>query len=602
MSRFEDAYQVDFSLNPLHTGGQAPDVLEIQRLFRRDPQAAKFVNFDDKTLLHRSLLFHPDRFDLIQLFVESFPGCLLVEDAYGKLPLDVILIEAATVAVVADHHLNSSSNHMVYDINNHNNDHNNMSTLAKQMARTVKYLIEKGPEALVHENAQGQFPLHIACSVSVKDDSLWEMGVVDTVVRGNLVLIQTLIQGFPDALWHPDNHGNFPLHYALQLNSNGQMAPTRVIQLLVDAAPSVLRETIPNAQGQLPLHVAVVSLSPCSDSSTDASESATRTTTTTPPSSSSSSSSSSFLNGSQGDTMVSTIQLLADRFPRALLLQNANDNTPLMEACLRNCSLDVIYNLIRQWPEQVTLSSTLSQAPLVFENLEFNRQLLPLTLVSESVTLDRVQQWVTAQQEQPKQQQQHKVANHHHHDNKSNNQNYNINNNNNNNKSVGILAIPDGTLERLPLHYAAASRSLDLVAMVQYLIQMYPDAVSIQDAKGRLPLHYAALNWKSYCYYDDDDDDDNDDKGVVESTTAAIDLLVQCHPAGLLTTDEDNLLPWHYAACVYATYGSAMVCVVAERLYDQTLSYCNGGDCDVDTYLVPDEVRWDIIQVSSSSS
>ena len=81
--------------------------------------------------------------------MESFPGRLLVEDGHGKLPLDMILIKAAA-ATVADHHDNSSSNHMMYDNHNHNNDHSNMSTLARQMARMVEYLIKKGLEALVH--------------------------------------------------------------------------------------------------------------------------------------------------------------------------------------------------------------------------------------------------------------------------------------------------------------------------------------------------------------------------------------------------------------------------------------------------------------------
>ena len=99
----------------------------------------------------------------------------------------------------------------IYDHNNgfqedtSKDDHNNMSTLAK-LARIAEYLIKKGPEALVHKNTKGQFPLHIACSISVKDDSLWKMAVADIAAQGNLVLIQALIQGFPNALWHPNNN------------------------------------------------------------------------------------------------------------------------------------------------------------------------------------------------------------------------------------------------------------------------------------------------------------------------------------------------------------------------------------------------------------
>ena len=76
---------------------------------------------------------------------------------------------------------------------------------------------------------------------------------VDIAVQGNLVLIQALIHGFPNALWHPNNHGNFPFSCALQLDSNGQITPTWVIHLLVDAMPRVLQETIPNATTPLTL-------------------------------------------------------------------------------------------------------------------------------------------------------------------------------------------------------------------------------------------------------------------------------------------------------------------------------------------------------------
>ena len=558
----EDAYDLAAALNPLTSSGhETPSVQDIRDLLERDPSAARFVDYNGQTLLHICVAFLPTRLDLIQVLVESHPQALLTED-HGpgrRLPLEVVLWEAGD-------RLASTQQEVV-----------STTRREEDLATTVQYLVEQGPEALVHENSHGQFPLHVACSVPRNDDTGWTTKRSNSntsnhgrrttnedtaeandeasnhVIRGNLALIQILVQGFPDALWHPDNNGHFPLDCAMQLNARGSMAPARVVEFLIDQAPSVLREAIPNAHGQLPLHKAVA-----------AAESTNRSTGNT------------FL--SAPNNHLAMVQLLADRFPRALLMQDTHNATPLLHACIHDkASLDVIYTLVRQWPEQVTWH----KSNLVFDDSHWNGQLLPLALVSESMTLQRAQEWVSGRGDNDKMQSLDKGGD----------------------SSTApaanrrVLTLPDGTLQRLPLHYAAASQSMDAVEIVQFLLELYPEAASIPDTKGRLPLHYAAvalgIHEQRHRQAPDSGFRPTPDQTVVH-------VLMQSYPTAMVTTDHDGLLPWHYAACCQSTYVvTDMATSVADRLYDETV-LCDDGNCDVDTYLVPEEVRWDIIQVSAT--
>ena len=49
--------------------------------------------------------------------------------------------------------------------------------------------------------------------------------------------------------------------------------------------------------------------------------------------------------------------------------------------------------------------------------------------------------------------------------------------------------------------------------------------------------------------------------------------------------DLDGCLPWHYAACASAD--------LSDSLYSQTLQVAP----DLEEYLVPEEIRWDLIQI-----
>ncbi|KAL7579395.1 hypothetical protein ACA910_014064 [Epithemia clementina (nom. ined.)] len=533
MSRhYEDAFHLAICMNPLMTLGKVPELENIHHLFRDDPQAAEYVDFQGMTFVHLCARYHPSRLDLLQCFINAYPGALLVPDIYGSLPLNLLL----RAIVFYDHNRRSFLANENDSNNNNQNDANNSdSELAfeQQVVASVRYLVEKAPEALLHEDEDAQLPLHLVCSSDpVKNSSSRNK------VRGNLAIIRSLTEGFPDALYQTDKNGKFPFCHALERDSFGEMAPKSVIEFLIDQAPSVLRETVPDAQGRLPLHRTVAAASFSNSQSLDS-------------------------NG------IATIELLADRFPRALLLQDASYATPLLDACLKYCPLNVIYSLVRQWPEQVTSH----KCHLVFENSQFNGELLPLALASEAITLDRVRQWVGGGGGGDKE-----------YKNKS---------------TCRVLAQPDGTLQRLPLHFAVVSRSPDALAIVKYLLKVYPKAASVPDAKNRLPLHYAALALGTHL--DDEDDDDNKMNDI--QTTTAVDLLVKSHPAGMTAMDQDGLLPWHYASCCQAIYGTQTAITVAERLYDDTVSYAERHNLDlyVDSYHVPDEVRWDIIQVSQST-
>ena len=98
--------------------------------------------------------------------------------------------------------------------------------------------------------------------------------------------------------------------------------------------------------------------------------------------------------------------------------------------------------------------------------------------------------------------------------------------------------------------------------MVLHLI----DTCHVADRHGRLPLHYAAA----------------------AGNRAILDILVDKYPDGLLQEDEDGRLPWHYAECARM-----------DGVYDLTLDLADGEIGELD--LVPDEVRWDVLQIVPES-
>ena len=128
----------------------------------------------------------------------------------------------------------------------------------------------------------------------------------------------------------------------------------------------------------------------------------------------------------------------------------------------------------------------------------------------------------------------------------------------------GVVHTPD-TQGRVPLHYAVVSESHDALDIVQFLLdESELSTVLFVDQEGRLPLHYAAA--ASTCQ-----------DGVIN-------ILIDKYPEGLQQTDNDGRLPWHYADCARKSF-----------VFDRTVELY--PDSEIDLELVPDEVRWDIVQI-----
>jgi ankyrin repeat protein len=124
---------------------------------------------------------------------------------------------------------------------------------------------------------------------------------------------------------------------------------------------------------------------------------------------------------------------------------------------------------------------------------------------------------------------------------------------------------------RLPLHYAAISSSEDVVDICQFLMEEsksksgdeeYYSGCAVADHHGRLPLHYAAA----------------------AASGPVVDLFMDLHPEGLVQADKDGRLAWHYADCARQ-----------DGVYDRTCELY--PDLALDLDLVPEEIRWDIIQI-----
>ncbi|CAJ1925885.1 unnamed protein product [Cylindrotheca closterium] len=126
-----------------------------------------------------------------------------------------------------------------------------------------------------------------------------------------------------------------------------------------------------------------------------------------------------------------------------------------------------------------------------------------------------------------------------------------------------VLLAPDSQ-GRLPLHYAVVSQSREAARIVQLFLDEAPASASTEDEYGRLPLHYAAAT--PGC------------KGSL------VNALIDSYPKGLEHADQTGRLPWHYAECARN-----------DGFFDRTLELYPTMDTDLD--YVPDEIRWDIMQV-----
>jgi ankyrin repeat protein len=84
---------------------------------------------------------------------------------------------------------------------------------------------------------------------------------------------------------------------------------------------------------------------------------------------------------------------------------------------------------------------------------------------------------------------------------------------------------------QLPLHHWLQRRAIDSKEEVTKIVAFHPSAVAIADAKGRLPLHWAAGR--------------NDGRGDVAEGIAT--EILEAFPAAAHMVDDDGCLPLHYA-------------------------------------------------------
>jgi len=421
------------------------------------------------------------------------------------------------------------------------------------IADTVRLLVELCPESLAvelcpesfgfaeNDPIKGRLPLHWACGV-----------------RRELETIKVLVDAYPPAVdQHPDNSGRYPLHW--YLNGDYWSMTTRItsrksldvntVLFLLDRGPTVLANTVPDAEdGYLPLHSAVAGFATMGRH-----------------------------RYAEAKERFELVRLLADRYPRALSMQARSGLTPLALACrlagydadsdgyeeedsddegdleLIEASaifLSLVYTLVRQWPEQVVATAEGGMTRSIFTDNEYNGELEYPALASKSIRLKRVEAWsrlhgdsellsppVTTGED-----------------------------------TTTTTADRDTDDRRLPLHYAVVSKSCDAVAIVRHLVDAAaraPDGdvilLSRADRYGRLPLHYAA---------------------ACNASREIITVLIDRFPDGLATVDREGRLPWHYGQCANGDLGDMM--------YERTLA--ENESLDLDFYLVPDEIRWDLVQ------
>jgi ankyrin repeat protein len=332
----------------------------------------------------------------------------------------------------------------------------------------IQFFVHEYPEAILTAIPSGALPLHLASS------------------RADQGIVQYLVDCFPDAVQYRDNEGKFPLDHAFEA-ANPQ---DDVVELLIERYPVLL--SFLDHDGRLPLHRILQK---------------------------------------HRKRYNKIVDLVIDYCPGGLRLQDAQGQTPLLQACCDNNSLSQVYSLVRKWPEQVT-----TQCDLIMNENVFNGEMLPSALASQSARLDRVQEWVRLHPE--------------------------------------VLFSPD-LQGRLPIHYAVLSESKEAMEIVQFLMDLEPSSkdhddpdisssscLAVADHHGRLPLHYAAA-----------------------SGSAVTEILMEAYPEGLLHSDQDGRLPWHYADCARH-----------DIVFDRTCQLYPDTETDLD--LVPDEIRWDVIQVA----
>lgn len=255
------------------------------------------------------------------------------------------------------------------------------------------------------------------------------------------------------------------------------------------------------------------------------------------------------------------VDILVEYCPGTLRYQDQKyGQTPLLQACRQNNSLSQVYSIVRKWPEQVTTQSELIFGKKITGTDDdadddddvdiddddycptFNGEMLPSALIVSSATFERVRQWV---------------------------------------KLRSQVCHEKDLQGRLPIHYAVVSSSKDAYDIVQFLLNEQNNnelsslttsssttstCLSVKDNDGRIPLHYAAAS-------------------ISAGASGILELLIRHYPDGLMVPDNDGRLPWHYAECTRQ-----------DIVYDSTLEYFP-TTLETNLDLIPDEIRWDIIQI-----
>jgi ankyrin repeat protein len=251
------------------------------------------------------------------------------------------------------------------------------------------------------------------------------------------------------------------------------------------------------------------------------------------------------LKSSFGLRHQTVVELLVDGYEGALRLQDKDGYTPLLYACTMNRRLSTVYSLVRKWPEQVMVGHAANS--IIFGSPDkFNGELLHSSFSSKASKLESVVKW--------------------------------------------LERYPDGIWNkdlhgRLPIHYAVISPSHDALAIVCLFLEHEDGTdsgcnddvenkddgrprrtrqLATPDNDGRLPLHFASA--------------------CPRCSNEMLTMLIQRYPKALIHEDNDGRLCWHYADL-------ARQDVVFE---ETTQRY---RDVEYDLELVPEEIRWDIVQV-----
>jgi len=144
-------------------------------------------------------------------------------------------------------------------------------------------------------------------------------------------VLKTIIETYPDALHKEDIYGLLPLHGAVARN-----LALDTIRFIIDGNPMALQH--PDDVERLPLHVACKVNSP-----------------------------------------LPVVQLLIERFPPALKARDLALNMPIHYA-IQACTLDIIQELLKAYPEGIANSGEYSQLPL-HKAVEAGRSLDILTFL-----------------------------------------------------------------------------------------------------------------------------------------------------------------------------------------------------------------------------